>query len=134
MVLEPSVWPFDLAFGLRGEGIDGLNATIEHDLFPLGIDVIGEAKVPGVELIPTSHEAEDRVTVNVVGVRIAIAQDEPLQGVNVHPDTFVLYQLSEEEESAEVIEGRDEVPFDLCSRSPEVMGGVMLDQLSDVAS
>ncbi len=37
-----------------------------------------------------------------------------------------------EEEAAEVIKGSDQEPFLLGCRSPEMMGGVMLDEFSDI--
>ena len=35
-ILDPAIGPFDLALGLRREGIGHLDAAIVQDLFPLG--------------------------------------------------------------------------------------------------
>lgn len=133
MVLDPAVGAFDLTLGLRRECIDRLNTALGHDLFPLGIDVVSKTEVPGVELIAAANEPKDRVAVDVEGVGEAIAQNQTLKRFDMCPDCLGFHQVSIEEIAGEVIQRGDEVPFDLCSRSPEVVGGIMLDQLADVA-
>ncbi len=40
-ILEPAVWAFHLALGLRGEGISDIHLQGPHDLPPLRVDLIG---------------------------------------------------------------------------------------------
>lgn len=134
VILQPAVGPFDLPLGLRGEGVEGLDAALQEHLLPLGIDLIGEPVVADMELVPAPDEAEDRMAVDVVRIRIAVAQDEPLHRVDVPPDGLLGDELREEEEATEVIQRRDEVPCDRGGWRPEVVGRVVLDQLADVAS
>jgi hypothetical protein len=49
------------------------------------------------------------------------------------PTGFLSDQDGIEDEAAIIIQGSDQVPFLLGRRCPEMMGGVMLDQFSDIA-
>ena len=46
-----------------------------------------------LELVPAAHEAEARVTVDVVRGRRAVAHDESLHGVEVRPDGLLCDEL-----------------------------------------
>jgi hypothetical protein len=72
-ILEPAIRPFDLAFGLRREGIARLDMTVPKDSFPLRIHIIRDQIVFSPERISTLDEAENGVTVGVIGIRGAIA-------------------------------------------------------------
>jgi hypothetical protein len=132
VILQPPVGPLDLALGLGGEGIDRFDATLQDHLLPLRIDRIGGALIL-VDRIAAPDEAEDGMAVDVVRVGIAVAQDEPLHRVDVHPDGLLRHELREEEVPTEVIQRGDQVPLLLGCRRPQVVGGVMLDQFADVA-
>ena len=133
VVLQPAVGPFDLALRLRREGVDGLDPALADHLLPLRVDVVGQAGLPDVERIAAPDEAEDRMAVDVVGVRIPIPEHQPLHRVDVSPDRLLRDELREEEVPAEVIQRGDQVPLARGGGRPEVMGRVVLNQLPDVA-
>lgn len=133
MVLEPAVGTFDFTFGLRGEGIDWLDATVDQDLSPLGIGFIGEAVMSGMEFVTAPDESKDRVAVDVVGVGVTIAQGQSLQGFYVSPDSFAFHEFGIEEIAGEVVERGDKVPLDGSCWSPEVVRGVVLDEFPGIA-
>ena len=84
------------------------------------------------EGIPPPDKAEDGVGIDVVSIREAMAKDHGLQGQNMGPTGLFPDQDGIEEEAAIIIQGSDQVPFLLGGRRPEMMGGVMLDQFSDI--
>ena len=132
-VLEPAIRPFDFASGLRGKGMSHLHLAVFQDLFPLGSGLIGPKVVLIPEGVPTPDKAEDGVGIDVIGLGEAMSKDHGLQGQNMGPAGLFLDQNGVEEEAAIIIEGGDQVPFFLGCRCPEMIGGVMLDQFSDIA-
>lgn len=44
-ILEPAIRPFNLAFGLRREGIARLDVTVPQDPFPLRVDIIRDQTI-----------------------------------------------------------------------------------------
>ena len=131
-VLEPTIGSFHFAFGLRRKGIGDLHIAILKDLLPLRGGLIGEEVVSIPERVSAPDKSEDRVRIDIVGVRESIPKDDRLQGQNMGPASFCLEQNGIEHESAIIIQRSDEVPFLLRRGYPEVMGGVMLDQFSDI--
>lgn len=72
-ILEPAVRPFHLAFGLRREGIARLDVTVSQDPFPLRVDIIGDQIMFSPDGVPALDEAENGVTVGVIGIGSTIA-------------------------------------------------------------
>jgi hypothetical protein len=131
-VLEPTVGSFDLASGLRGKGVDDFYIAVLEDLFPLRGGFIGQEVVLIPEGVPSPDKSEDGVRIDIVSVRESILEDDRLQGQDMGPAGLFVDQNGIEHESAIIIQGGDEIPFLFCSRCPEVMGGVMLNQFSDI--
>ena len=78
VVLEPTVRPFDFASGLRGKRVGDLDIAILQNLFPLRGRFIGQEVVLIPEGVPSSDKSEDRVGIDIVGVRKAEAEDDGL--------------------------------------------------------
>jgi len=131
-VLEPAVGSFDLASGLRGEGVDDLDIAVLEDLFPLRGGFIGEEVVFIPEGVSSPDKSEDRVRIDVVGIRESEAEDDGLEGQDMGPAGLFLDQNGIEHESAIIIQRSDEVPFLLGGRGPEMIGGVMLNEFSGI--
>jgi hypothetical protein len=129
-VLEPTIGSFHFALGLRRKGIGDLHIAILKDLLPLRGGLIGEEVVFIPEGVSPPNKSEDRVRIDIVGVRKSIAKDDRLQGQNMGPAGLCLEQNGIEHESAIIIQRSDEVPFLLRGGSPEMMGGIMLNEFS----
>jgi hypothetical protein len=71
--------------------------------------------------VPSSDKSEDRMGVDIVGVRKAISEDDGLEGQDMGPAGFFLNQNGVEHESAIIIQGGDEVPFFLGGGGPEMV-------------
>ena len=127
VVLEPAIGSFDLASGLRREGMDDLYIAVLEDLFPLRGGLIGEEVVFIPEGVSSPDKSEDRVGVDIVGVRESEAEDDRLEGQDMGPAGFFLDQNGIEHKSAIIIQGGDQIPFLLGSGCPEMIGGVMLN-------
>jgi hypothetical protein len=110
-ILEPAIRPFDLAFGLGREGITGLDVAFSEDPFPLGIDIIGDQIVLSPERVPTLDEPENGVTVGVIGIGGAIAQNHTFQGRDVVPAGLFFNQLGIKHLPAIIIEAGDKIPL-----------------------
>ena len=67
VILEPAIRPFDLAFGLRGEGVDRFDVAVLDDHLPLRIDVVGKLLKTHVPLVSSFDIAKDRMAVRIVG-------------------------------------------------------------------
>jgi hypothetical protein len=77
-VLEPTVRPFNIASGLRGKGMSDFHIAVLKDLLPLRGCLIGEEVVFIPEGISSPDKSEDRVRIDIVGVRKAISKDDGL--------------------------------------------------------
>jgi hypothetical protein len=132
MVLEPTIGSFDFASGLRGKGMDDLHVALLQHLFPLRGRLIGLKVVLIPEGVSSPDKAKDRVGIDIIGKREAIAKDDGLEGLDVSPAGFFLDQSGIKDEPAVIIQRRDEIPFLLGSRCPEMIGGVMLNQFSEI--
>jgi hypothetical protein len=132
VILEPAIRSFNLASGLRGKGMDDLDIAVLENLFPLRGGFIGQEVVLIPEGVSSPDKSEDRVRIDIVGIRESILEDDGLEGQDMGPAGFFLDQNSVEHESAIIIQGCDEIPFLFCSWCPEMMGGIMLDQFSSI--
>jgi len=134
MVLEPTVRPFDLTFRLGRKRVDDFDVAVLQDLFPLRGGLIGQKVVFSPEGISSLDKTEDGMRIDIVGEREAVAKDDVLESLDMSPTGFFLDQGSIKEEPTMIIEGGDEIPFLLGGGRPEMEGGVMLYQLTDVTS
>jgi hypothetical protein len=132
VVLEPAIGSFDLASGLRREGMDDLYIAVFEDLFPLRGGLIGQEVVFIPEGVSSPDKSEDGVRIDIVGVRESEAEDDRLEGQDMGPAGFFLNQNGVEHESAIIIQGGNEIPFLLSRWCPEMIRGVMLNQLSGI--
>jgi hypothetical protein len=132
VVLEPTIRPFNFASGLRGKRMSNLHIAVLQDLFPLRSGLIGQKVVLIPEGVSSPDKSEDRMGIDIVGVRKAISEDDSLESQDMGPAGLFFDQNGIEHESTIIIEGGDEIPFFLGGGSPEMMGGVMLDQFSGI--
>ena len=95
VVLEPGVGAFDLASGLRGEGVDDVDAAVIHDLLlpkggppALGVDLVGYQVMFAPQGVAALDEAEDGRGVNVVGEGAAECGNEGVRGTDMEPGGF----------------------------------------------
>jgi hypothetical protein len=84
-VLEPTIGSFDFASGLGRKGVNDLDIAILKDLFPLRGGLVGQEMVFIPEGISSPDESEDRVRIDIVGVRESILKDEGLEGQDMGP-------------------------------------------------
>jgi hypothetical protein len=84
------------------------------------------------EGVPSSDKSEDGVGVDIVGVRESVLKDDTLEGQDMGPGGFLFDQSGIKDQPAIIIQRGNEVPFFLGGWSPEMVGGVMLDQFSYV--
>jgi len=132
VVLEPGIGSFDLASGLRREGMDDLYIAVFEDLFPLRGGLIGQEVVFIPEGVFSPDKSEDGVGINIVGVRESEAEDDRLECQDMGPAGFFLNQNGIEHESDIIIHGGNEIPFLLSRWCPEMIRGVMLNRLSGI--
>jgi hypothetical protein len=132
VVLEPAVGSLDFASGLRGEGMDDLYIAVLKNLFPLRGGLVGKEVVFIPEGVSSPDKSEDRVRIDIVGVRKPISKNDGLEGQDMGPAGLCLEQNGIEHESAIIIQRSDEVPFLPRGRGPEVMGGIMLNEFSGI--
>jgi hypothetical protein len=132
VVLEPGIGSFDLASGLRREGMDDLYIAVFEDLFPLRGGLIGQEVVFIPEGVSSPDKSEDGVRIDIVGVRESEAEDDGLEGQDMGPAGFFLDQNGVEHESAIIIQRSDEIPFLLGGGCPKMIGGIMLNQFSGI--
>ena len=64
VVLEPAVGSFDLASGLRGEGMDDLDIAVSENLFPLRDGFVGQEVVFIPEGVSSPDKSEDGVRID----------------------------------------------------------------------
>jgi hypothetical protein len=132
-VLEPAIRSFNLPSGLRGKRVNDLYIAILKDLFPLRDGLIGEKVVLIPEGVSSPDKSKDGMRIDIVRVRESIAEDDRLEGQDMGPAGFFLDQNGIEHKSAIIIQGSDQIPFLLRGGSPEMMGGIMLNELSNIA-
>jgi hypothetical protein len=132
MVLEPTVRSFDLAFGLGRKGVSDFDIAVLQDLFPLRGDLIGQKMVFSPEGVSSLDKSEDGMRIDIVGERRAVSKDDGLESLDVGPTGLFLDQGSIKDEAAMIIQGSDQIPFLLSGGCPEMKGGVMLNQFSDI--
>jgi hypothetical protein len=131
-VLEPTIGSFHFALGLRGKGIGDFHITILQNLFPLRSGFVGQEVVFSPERIPSLDESEDRMGVDIIGVRQTISKEYGLEGQDMSPAGLLFDQNSIKEEPAIIIQGSNKIPFLLSCGCPEMIRGVMLDQFTDI--
>ena len=90
VVLEPLIRSLNLALGLGGKGVDDLDAAVGQDLFPLGIDLIGDFVVIAPDGIAALDKAEDGVGIDVIGKRQTIFQKDRLKSHDMAPGGLAL--------------------------------------------
>jgi hypothetical protein len=132
VVLEPAIGSFDLASGLRREGMDDLYIAVFEDLFPLRGGFIGQEVVFIPEGVSSPDKSEDGVRIDIVSVRKSILKDDGLEGQDMGPAGLFVDQNGIEHKSTIIIQGGDQMPFLLGSGCPEMIRGVMLNQLSGI--
>jgi len=131
-ILEPTIGSFNFTSGLGRMGVNHLHVVILQDLLPLRGRLIGQEVVFIPEGVSSPDKSEDRVRIDIVGVRESILKDDGLEGQDMGPTGLCLEQNGIEHESAIIIQGSDEIPFLLRGRGPEVMGRIMLDEFSGI--
>jgi len=112
--------------------VNDLDVAILKDLLPLRDGLISQEVVFIPERVSSPDKSEDRVRIDIVGVRESILKDDGLEGQDMGPTGFCLEQNGIEHESAVIIQGSDEIPFLLRGRGPEVMGRIMLNEFSGI--
>jgi len=131
-VLEPAIGTFHFPFGLRRQGIGDFDITIIQDLFPLRSGLIGQKEVLSPEGVPPLDKSEDGMGVDIIRVRKSVSKDDGLQSEDMSPGGFLFDQSGIKDQPAVIIQGSNEVPLFLGCGCPEMIGGVVLDQLSGV--
>jgi hypothetical protein len=84
-VLEPAIGSFDFASGLGGEGVNDLDVAILQDLFPLRGGLVGQEVVFIPEGVSSPDKSEDRVRIDIVGVRKPMSKNDGLEGQDMGP-------------------------------------------------
>ena len=84
-VLEPTIRSFNLTSGLGRKGVNDLHVAILQDLFPLRGGLIGQEVVFIPEGVSSPDKSEDRVRIDIVGVRESISKDDGLEGQDMGP-------------------------------------------------
>jgi hypothetical protein len=121
VVLEPTIRPFNFTSGLRGKRMSNLHIAVLQDLFPLRSGLIGQKVMLIPKGVPSSDKSEDRMGIDIVGVRKAISEDDGLEGQDMGPAGLFSDQNGVEEEPTIIIQGSDEVPFFLGGGGPEMV-------------
>jgi hypothetical protein len=131
-VLEPAIRAFHFPFGLRRQGIGDFHIAILKDLLPLRRSLVSHEVVFSPEGVPSLDKSEDGMGVYVVGVRESVSKEDGLKGQDMSPGGFLFDQGGIKDQAAIIIQGSDEIPFLLGSGCPEMIGGVVLDQLPHI--
>jgi hypothetical protein len=131
-VLEPAIRAFHFPFGLWRQGIGDFHIAILKDLLPLRRGLIGQEVVLSPEGVPSLDKSEDGMGVYIVAIREPVLKDDGLEGQDMSPGGFLFDQSGIKDQTAIIIQGSDEIPFLLSRGCPEMIGGVMLDQLPHV--
>jgi hypothetical protein len=131
-VLEPTIGSFNFASGLGRKGVNDLDVAILQNLLPLRGGLIGQEVVFIPEGVSSPDKSEDRVRIDIVGVRESILKDDGLEGQDMGPAGLGLKQDGIEHESAIIIQRSDQVPFFPRGRCPEMVRGIMLNEFPDI--
>jgi hypothetical protein len=102
-VLEPARGSFDLASGLRREGVNDLHMAVFQHLFPLRGGFIGQKVVFSPEGVPSLNKSKDTVGVYIIGVRKSISEYDVLESNNMGPAGFFSDQSGIEDETAIIV-------------------------------
>lgn len=124
-VLQPTIGSFHFTFCLKGQGISDFYIAIFEDLFPLRGGFIGEEVVFSPERVPPLNEAKDAMGVYIVGIRESMAEDHGLEGQDMGPAGLLLERSGVKDQSTEIIQGSDEIPFFFGSGGPKMIRGVV---------
>jgi len=84
-VLEPTIGSFDFASGLGRKGVNNLHVAILQDLFPLRDGLVSQEVVFIPEGVSSSDKSEDRVRIDIIGVRESISENDGLEGQDMGP-------------------------------------------------
>jgi hypothetical protein len=114
--------------------VNDLHVAVLQDLFPLRGGLIGQEVVFIPEGVSSPDKSEDRVRIDIIGIRESMVEEDGLKGEDMGPDSLFLDQNGIKEEPAIIIQGSDEIPFFLGRWCPEMMRGVMLNEFSDITS
>jgi hypothetical protein len=131
-VLKPPIRSFNLTSGLGRKGVNDLHVAILQDLLPLRDGLICEKVVFIPEGVSSPDKSEDGMRIDIVGVRESISKNDGLEGQDMGPAGLCLEQKGIEHESAMIIQGSDQILFFLRGGGPEVMGGIMLNEFSNI--
>jgi hypothetical protein len=131
-VLEPAIGAFHFPFRLWRQGIGDFDITIIQDLLPLRGGLIGQEEVLSPEGVPPLNKSKDGMGVDIIGVRESVSKDDGLKSEDMSPGGFLFDQSGIKDQPAIIIQGSNEVPLFLGCGCPEMIGGVVLDQLSGV--
>jgi hypothetical protein len=131
-ILEPTIGSFNLTSGLGRKGVNDLHIAILQNLLPLRGGFIGEEVVFIPERVSSPDKSEDRVRIDIVGIRESISKDDGLEGQDMGPTGLCLNENGIEHESAIIIQRSDQIPLFFGSGCPEVMGGIMLNEFSGI--
>jgi hypothetical protein len=83
------------------------------------------------DAVPALDEAEDAKGVDVVAERDAVGCREGFNGLDMGPSRIFRNEISEEDLTAEIVDGGDQSPLLLGERGPKVYGGVVLNKSPD---
>jgi hypothetical protein len=77
-ILEPTIRSLNLPSGLRRQGIGHFYIAILQNLFPFRGCFISPQMVASLDRVPPLDKSEDRVRIDIIGVRKSIAKDDGL--------------------------------------------------------
>ena len=70
--------------------------------------------------------------IDIVLQRTTKLGQDGLLSQDMGPGGLLLPQIPVENPTAVIVDGRDEIPFGLCQRGPQMVGGVMLEKFSHI--
>ena len=82
--------------------------------------------------VASLDEPKDGMRADVIRERTTVFKETRLKRHDMSPGGLSFEEGGIEDEAAIIIEGGDQIPLLLSHRSPAVMGGIMLNQLTDV--
>lgn len=89
--MQPAVGAFDLAFGLRGEGMDYFDTQAAHHLLPLSVNLISLCAAPtrqnvlSPNAVPSLNKSKDTQGVDIVTHGHATGGHQALYSLNMCP-------------------------------------------------
>jgi hypothetical protein len=84
--------------------VDNFDLTVIENLFPLGIDIIGDFMVGTPEGVSLLYESKYGMRVNVISIGKTIGQDNSLQGRDMVPTGLRLNEVGKKHVSAVVVQ------------------------------